>query len=356
MESARIPSLFPHNHASNILPLSNGDLLCVWFGGSCEGKPDISIQCSRLMKGSKIWEEPVVLSEDPDRSEQNPILFEVEPGSIWLIYTAQIGIHQDTAVVRLRKSVDSGKSWGKIENLFNESGIFVRNPPICLKNGDILLPAYYCLKSETGFLGEDYSVVKRSSDGGKTWTEINIEGSQGLVHMSLVEVEDGKLIGFFRSRRADHIYSTTSSDEGFHWGIPVPLDLPNNNASIQCTRLRDGRLAMVFNDVNKEMAPPKENRPPWFDKEDMAKVSTGSSTKPSSIWGVRRSPLVIALSDDGGKTWIRKKTLISKDGFEGEPEFSYPSIKQDEDGNINITYTYLRQYIRHVTLSEDDIR
>lgn len=353
MEMERIPSLFEHNHASNILPLSNGDLLCVWFGGSREGKSDISIQCSRKKTGNKVWDDPEILSGDPDRSEQNPILFEIEQGVIWLIYTAQIGIHQDTAVVRWRKSADYGKTWSEIEDLFDETGIFVRNPPIRLKNGDILLPAYYCVKSETGFLGEDYSVMKRSADGGNTWTEINIEGSQGLVHMSLTEVEQGKLTGFFRSRKADHIYRTTSEDLGFHWSVPEPIEVPNNNSSIQCTKLSNGQLAMVFNDVNHEMAPSKENRPPWFDKEDMDKVGSTPSENPSSIWGVRRSPLVLALSDDRGRTWHRKKTIITKEGFEGEPEFSYPSIKQGEDGTIHITYSHLRQYICHVTLLSD---
>ncbi|GAU76478.1 exo-alpha-sialidase [Fusibacter sp. 3D3] len=346
----KIPTLFPHNHASNILSLSNGELLCVWFGGSCEGKSDISIQCSRLKKDAVDWEIPHILSDDSERSEQNPILFELEPGIIWLIYTAQVGIHQDTAVVRWRKSTDYGRTWGAIEDLFDESGIFVRNPPVVLENGTILLPAYYCLKSETGFLGDDYSVIKRSIDGGKTWTETLIEGSQGLVHMTLVALDEEKLIGFFRSRRADAIYMTVSTDGGKCWHLPKPTTLPNNNASIQCTKLLNGDLAMVFNNVNKEMAPPAENRPPWFEKTDMDTTGVKASDKPSAVWGVRRSPLVLGISKDAGMTWSIEKILITKDGYDGEPEFSYPSIKQSADGQIHVTYTHLRQYICHLTL------
>ena len=343
----KIPSLFPHNHASNIVELSNGDLLCVWFGGSCEGKPDISVQCSRLEKGSEDWSEPIVLSGDETRSEQNPILFEKEAGRIWLIYTAQIGIHQDTAVVRWRKSEDFGKTWGPIENLFEESGIFVRNTPIQMADGKIVFPAYYCLKSETGFLGEDYSVMKLSDDDGKTWRETKIHGSEGLVHLSIVPLED-KIIGFFRSRKADHIYMTASYDQGETWSVPVPTTLPNNNASIQCNKMLDGRLMIIFNDVNAEMSPPKENKPPWFDKEDLKAIDVKETSKPSAVWGVRRSPLVIAVSKDGGETWERVQTVIDKEGFEGEPEFSYPSIMQSKDGQIHVTYTHLRHYINHV--------
>lgn len=353
MKNRNIPILYPHNHAANLLTLSNGDLLCAWFGGSCEGKSDIAIHLSRLVSGNEAWETPVLLSDDAERSEQNPIIYEIQPGVVWLIYTAQIGIHQDTAVVRWRKSTDYGQTWGATENLFGEAGIFVRNPPVVLENGDILLPAYYCLKSKSGFLGEDYSVVKRSADMGLTWSETVIDGSAGLVHMSLIETKEKKLVGFFRNRRADYIYSTVSEDQGVTWKVPYPLELPNNNSSIQCTKLKDDSLVLIFNDVNKHMAPPKVNRPPWFDKADMDKIQLDATDKPSSVWGVRRSPLVIARSIDGGLTWDRIKTVITKDGFEGEPEFSYPSIKQAEDGTIHVAYTYLRQYIRHLALTED---
>ena len=63
------------NHAANLTVLANGDLACVWFGGTQEGVPDISVQFSRLPKGGDRWTAPETLSDDPTRSEQNPILF-----------------------------------------------------------------------------------------------------------------------------------------------------------------------------------------------------------------------------------------------------------------------------------------
>ena len=47
---AFLPSPCVQNHAANIMPLRNGDLGCVWFGGTQEGMPDISIYFSRLEK------------------------------------------------------------------------------------------------------------------------------------------------------------------------------------------------------------------------------------------------------------------------------------------------------------------
>jgi len=45
---AYIPPMGDENHAPHLASLPNGDLLCVWFGGSAEGASDISIAASRL--------------------------------------------------------------------------------------------------------------------------------------------------------------------------------------------------------------------------------------------------------------------------------------------------------------------
>src|SRR5690625_3035286 len=355
---ADIPTMFPHNHASNLHLLKNGDLLCVWFGGSREGKADISIMCSRKKKGDPEWSSPTVLSEDTERSEQNPILFENTNGELMLVYTAQIGVHQDTSIVRYRTSQDDGHTWSDIKTLFEEPGTFVRHKPVILDNKTIVYPAYYCMRSSTGFLGNDYSVIKTSTDHGKTWNEYEIEHSKGLVHMSLVQGANDKLIGFFRSRKSDNIYRTVSEDEGKSWSVPKPTELMNNNSSIQATKLSNGDLEIIFNDKNAETAPPAENRPPWFDKSDMDTVGLEKGlVKHESIWGVERNPLSIAISVNDGQTWKNKKNVyIREDVSEEKPEFSYPAILQDNNGEIHLTFTFLRQYIKHIVITEDSIK
>lgn len=79
-QEAFIPSENPQNHASNLLELSNGDLLCVWFSGTQEGVSDISVFLSRLNRGESTWSKPMQLSFDTTRSEQNPVLFEDPDG------------------------------------------------------------------------------------------------------------------------------------------------------------------------------------------------------------------------------------------------------------------------------------
>ena len=135
---AFIPSPCLQNHAANLLPLANGDVLGTWFGGTQEGIPDISVYLARLPSGSDGWSEPEKLSDDPERSEQNQILFPAPDGTLWLFWTAQVSDNQDTAIVRRRISTNVGVIWTPVETLFKRvgtSGVFVRQPPTVLRIG-----------------------------------------------------------------------------------------------------------------------------------------------------------------------------------------------------------------------------
>ena len=76
------------------------------------------IICSVLPHDGTKWLEPVDISGDPTRSEQNPSLFYGPDNAVWAMYTAQLDRvegkdnMQFTAVVRCQKSTDGGKTWG----------------------------------------------------------------------------------------------------------------------------------------------------------------------------------------------------------------------------------------------------
>ena len=134
------------------------------------------------------------------------------------------------------------------------SGVFVRQPPEVLDNGDIVLPIFYCHSrpGEKWVGSHDTSAVRISSDGGETWQEYEVPDSTGCVHMNVAQLRDGTLLALYRSRWADSIYISRSSDRGRTWSAPEPSGLPNNNSSIQFARLANGHLALVFNDINGE--------------------------------------------------------------------------------------------------------
>lgn len=229
-----IPASTVQVHASNLLQLPNGDLLCAWFGGSQEGLSDICIHLSRLKKGSRVWSTPQKISDDSERSEQNPVLFLV-PGTttLWVMYTAQPAVNQDKAIVRYRVSSDGGQTWSLAQNLFDDEGLFIRQPVTFLEDGTWVLPAWYC-RNPPGFCwvgSDDISVVKYTRDGGKTWQEKEVPNSIGAVHMNIKALLDGSYIAFYRSRWADNIYMSTSTN-CIDWTEPKPTPLPNPNSGI----------------------------------------------------------------------------------------------------------------------------
>ncbi|UOF92821.1 exo-alpha-sialidase [Fodinisporobacter ferrooxydans] len=373
-DSERVEALLPtfcvQNHASNIMPLKNGDLLCVWFSGTQEGIPDISIYMSRFNKGESEWSTPVKLSDDPTRSEQNPVLFSTPDGKLWILYTAQKSGNQDTAEVRYRISHDNGYTWGGIQTLFDIPGIFIRQPIVVLDNGEWLLPVFYCktLYGEKWVGDNDYSAVKISNDEGKTWREYEVPNSIGCVHMNVEKLSDGTLLALFRSRWADRIYVSRSRDNGKTWTDPVPTELPNNNSSIQFTKLSNGHLALVFNNMNADNC--TERRTSLYDdiedEEDRENIVMEQSNvdKKKAFWGAPRAPMSIAVSEDEGKTWPFIRDIEVGDGYcmtnnskeKLNREYSYPSVKQTPDGKIHITFTYFRRWIKYVCITEDWIK
>ena len=368
---ADLPAPCVQSHAANLMPLADGDLGCVWFGGTQEGIADISIFFSRLRRGSTTWSEPTRLSDDATRSEQNPILFPAPDGRLWLIHTAQKAGNQDTAFARCRISADDGHNWGPVQTLFPGPGVFVRQPVVVLDNGDWLIGIFRC-RTEPGrkWSGDnDDSAVMISTDQGATWTEHAVPSSTGCVHMNIVRGRDDELLAFFRSRWADHVYMSRSSDRGRHWSEPLPTALPNNNSSIQVTRLASGHLAIVYNDMNASGA--SERRESLYDEiEDDAATAEGTPLPAATpagrtaFWGAPRAPLTLAVSDDDGHSWRWKRNLEVGDGYcmtnnsadKRNREYSYPSIVQTADGTIHIAYTVFRQRIRYVRIAEDWVR
>ncbi len=369
---ADLPTECVQNHAANLMPLPNGEIGCVWFGGTQEGVADISIYFSRLAKGESRWSFPVKLSDDATKSEQNPILFVAPDGNLWLLHTSQKSGNQDTAVVKCRVSRDDGQTWSPSAILFDTPGTFVRQPAVVLDNGDWLVPVFHCgtTPGEKWVGNNDDSAVRISADQGATWTEFPVPGSAGCVHMNVVKVSGGGLLAFFRSRWADHVYMSRSADNGRHWSEPHATALPNNNSSIQAIRLANGHLAIVYNDMSAAQA--TERRVSLYDEiEDDADTAAAPAAPiataglgRTAFWGTPRAPMTIAISEDDGRTWPRKRNLEVGDGYcmtnnsaqQLNREYSYPSIQQTPDGAIHIAYTVFRQRIRYVRINEDWVR
>lgn len=344
LESMIPPGDYRTAHAPALLELPNGDMLCAWFAGSFEGSADVSIVCARLPKGETRWEEPVQVSHDSRRSEQNPSLFLGPDGAVWAVYTAQLDRMpgkdnmQFTSIIRCQKSVDGGKSWGEPEVLFNREGSFCRQPIQILANGRWIFGNWLCTDSASGLAG-DPTVFQISDDQGATWKTVEMPDSYGRVHANVVELEEGHLVAFMRSRAADYIYRSESKDWGDSWSPAVPTVLPNNNASISALRLTSGRIAIAYN--------------PTCAKDPVAGVAA---------WPGLRCPVAVALSEDGGLTWPLIRYMERGEGFQGaenrtnNKQYEYPYLMQSKDGNLHLAFAYKNRIgVKYMRFTEGDV-
>jgi len=363
---AFLPSPCVQNHAANLAFLPDGTLTCVWFGGTMEGMGDISIYMSRLVAGSAAWSEPEKMSDDPQKSEQNPLVFTAPDGKVWLIFTSQTSGNQDGAVVKRRISNDGGRTFGPVDILCDSPGTFVRQPIVVNRRGDWLLPVFRCV----GVLGQrwtgdaDTAAVLISRNAGSSWDMVDLPGSIGAVHMNIVPCRDGRMVAFFRNRFATQILRSHSDDDGMTWSAPAPTALPNNNSSIQAVALKDGRIAIIYNHSNALTS--SDRRHSLYDEIEAeegapavpAETVSAADGMPKAIWGVPRAPMSLVSSGDGGETFGVPVQLETGDGYcltnnskdALNREYSYPSIAEGPDGALHVAYTYYRRAIKYVRL------
>lgn len=331
-------------HAPTLIETHDGGMLCAWFAGSFEGSGDISIVVSKLDPEALEWSIPEVVSKGIDRSEQNPAFFRAPDGEIWLIYTSQLSRQegkdnmQYTSIIMVQKSSDEGQSWSAPEVLFANEGTFSRQAIQILSNGRWIFSTWLCEDSEDG-LTNDPTEFQLSDDEGKTWKAVRMPESNGRVHANIIEVELGHLVAFMRSRFADFIYSSESTDFGDTWTIPQPTTLPNNNASISAIQLQTGEVALAYNlNAAADAA--------------FGKVS----------WPGLRNPVVVSISEDFGKSWPVGRIMEAAEGYIGQEnktnnsQHEYPTLYQDKNGLLHLVYAYRnRLCVKYIRFTVQDV-
>jgi predicted neuraminidase len=330
---------FQQSHASTLVELKDGDLLAAWFGGQHEGAADVAIWTARYSAGR--WAAPVEAAREKDSPLWNPVLFHTLDGRLWLYYKA--GPNPGAWSGVRQSSVDEGRTWSAAERL--PAGLIgpVRAKPLVLADGTIV----------AGASVEAYKTwaawVERSTDAGVTWQNlgpITVTEAQdkaavpapepaadaagmvslgpewhtpreflGIIQPSVVSLGGERLRLYARSRTlAAKIVVADSLDGGRSWGPTHFLEVPNNNSGLDAVGLRDGRVVLLCNNVSRG-----------------------------------RSPLTLLVSRDG-EHFKPFATLEA-----GPGEFSYPALIQRRDGDLEMTYTWKRQSIKHVHVPLRDV-
>jgi len=303
---------FPSCHCSVLMERYDGELLVGYYAGEGEAKPDAAWVLTR--RGQDGFAPLKIVANTEGKPEGNGILVEARSGELQLIYGTMHGrldgkpgpgVRWVTCDLRRKRSNDEGRTWSDADVLDSEWGHVPRCKPVRLSNGDLLFGTEY---------NDGYSRIWRSRDDAETWEMIaKVEGEKNQ-HPTMLECEEGRLLGLLRpSGRQGFVLQTESLDGGETWSEAAVTDLPSPFAAIDAVRLADGRFVVVWNRNPEE-----------------------------------RNPLAIGVSEDEGKTWPIRKDLVA-----GEGRFHYPAAIQTKDGRIHVTFTNNRVTIDHVVLSLD---
>ncbi len=104
-----------------------------------------------------------------------------------------------------------------------------------------------------------------------------------------------------------------SHDGGQTWSEGRDTEFPNPNAAIDFLKLKNGHLLLVYNDSP-----------------------------------IDRTPLTVAISTDGDKSWPFRREIAT-----GDFDYAYPYAIQGRDGKIHLVYTsHGRSVINHAMFDE----
>ncbi len=294
----------PECHASTLVQLESGDLLAAWYAGLNELSRDTAIQMSRRPAGAQEWLAPELVVDSPSRSLGNPVLY-AEGQRVWLFYASVYGTGWAASELFFQVSEDGARSWTGVRELHRGCCELIRCKPIRLADGRLLLPGY----SEA----VPSSFFWHSRDDGWTWQRTRLIFSEpGNIQPAVVQLASGRLLAMMRCTAGGQAWVSYSDDSGSRWAALQLSGLPNPGSALDMIRLSNGHLVLAYNDSTEQ-----------------------------------RTPLSVALSFDEGRNWPFKREVEA-----GQGSFSYPSLAEGSGGQIHMTYSYNRQYIKHVTFNE----
>ncbi len=235
---------FDECHAATVLQLPNGNFLAAWFAGTREGAPDVAIWLATRDKNLQRWSEPRIVADVDNLPHWNPVLF-YDNGTVYLFYRTGYTIPNWQSWVI--ESNDGGQTFSNPEPLPDGFLGPIKNKPILMSDGNWLCP------SSRESANEWFCVMEIFSPRHNLWTKsepIKVKTlPKGIIQPTVWESIPGNIHALMRSTDG-WIYRADSSDYGRTFSEPYRTDLPNPNSGIDCVRLADGRVVLVYNPVS----------------------------------------------------------------------------------------------------------
>ena len=314
-----MPPDTPAAHASSLAALPaqhSAQLAAAWFAGERESAPDVRIAFSSFDRAQQQWTPATFVVDRHLLGQQlgfgirrlgNPVLWcdDNQQLHLFVVGTGLGGwatsriIHLQQRDVRLNETHPRFEpravlplSW-----LWNISYL-VRNSPVVLADGAVVLPVYF-------ELGSKYPALVKLDPAGGFRGISRISRKPNLLQPAVLPVSERRWFAYMRMSGGTHkIAMAQTEDAGNRWQDLPDLELPNPNASVAAVNA-NGVQALTFN--------------------------------PSSAG---RNQLVTATSANGVRWTISSQLATGEAG----DEFSYPAMLW-HDNQLWVSYTDRRRHI-----------
>ncbi len=225
------------------------------------------------------------------------------------------------------RSLDGGKTWRDLQKLHDEwTG--ANRDIIETKEGNIIFTSMMMRHNP----GHHTVLTYTSKNNGLNWIRSNVIDLGGVGHHSgvtestLEQLRDGRIWMLMRTNWGV-FWEAYSDNQGLLWKNFRPTKIDASSAPGLLTRLKSGRLMLVWNRANPEG---KTSYP--FTGGD------GISTEvPHSN---HRGELSVMFSDDDAKTWSKPVVIARVNEKSKGRNLSYPRVFEARPGEIWISTTY----------------
>jgi len=282
------------------------------------------------------WEPTVKVSGSPDRS----IVGEWDEDSTpqgnmiagWITSGGGIGCGFKT-------SSDGGKTWTAP---FYAPGISAGGDPVIVPDRSAPGTVYVmCIGAKSG---NDYNVIAKSTDDGKTWTNWDRGASWSPVSLdyAMMVARGGTLVQVFNQGQADTntIYSI---DDGMTWSAKLDVGSGWPNCIEED---KDDNLWIMSGNSGQQVNFYKSTDygKSWSSAKSAggtggARLSCATDHVNGDLYAVTESTSAVTVfhSADGGATWMRH-TVHSGSGMGDDGDGSYASMAVDTSGNLHVGY------------------
>jgi len=288
----------PRNSEGDFVELKDGRILFIYTHYDGESTSD---HASAYLAGrfssdqGKTWteEDQLILENEGDMNIMSVSLLRLSDGSIALFYLRKNSTSDCIPMMRI--STDEAKTWSEPQPVITDiPGYYVLNNDrvVQLESGRLLAPVALHKTPDSDWRNGADIYVYHSDDLGKSWQcSRQVPNPEGVMlqEPGMVELTDNRLMMLMRTD-AGVQYQSYSEDRGNSWSAAAPTRItsPLSPASVEKIPGTDDLLLVWNNNLSED-------------------AQTAQL----------RTPLNIAISRDGGKSWEHEQVL------ENDPEGWY---------------------------------